>query len=200
MTEFALAATIPHLELVERCQRRDEDAFRQFFELFHARVRKIALKILKDETAAEDATQETFFNVFRAIGRFRGDSQVTTWLSRIAINVCFETIRKNSKLASRTVDDADGELQNNFPAVDTPFSCYCRREQDEILRGVLEGLGRKHRVVVEMHDFDGLTIKEIAERLKVMEGTVKSRLFYGRLAFKKTYTSRMRCHLRSNAA
>ena len=128
--------------------------------------------------------QETFINVHRAAGKFRGDSRLGTWINRITINACLEILRRNRKHQQRTDEDVSDQnviLDLKRPS---PFESYRRAEIRDRVHGALSCLGDKHRDVVRLHDLDGYTIREIAERLQVAEGTVKSRLFYGRVQLK----------------
>lgn len=171
--------------LIERVKRDEEGAFQELFSLFRPKIFRTALRILKEEKSAEDATQETFLNVFRAARKFRGDSKVGTWINRIAVNVCLEILRKNKKHQWR--DDVDISQQHQLPdhrAV-SPFETARQREVRRRVRGAIARLGPKHSYVVQRHDLEGFTIKEIAAQLQVAEGTVKSRLFYGREELKR---------------
>ncbi len=175
-------ATVAPLEanLVDRVQNRDESAFSELFSRFRPKIFNTALRILKEEQSAEDALQETFLNVYRAAGRFRGDSKFGTWINRITINVCLEILRKNKKHSQRTDEDISDTPGIPDTRSATPFETARRREASRRVYSALERMGEKHRVVVRLHDLEGYTIREIAERLEVAEGTVKSRLFYGR--------------------
>jgi RNA polymerase sigma-70 factor, ECF subfamily len=180
-------ATVSPLEdqLMARIRTRDESAFQELFLHYGSRIYHTALRILKEEQSAEDALQETFMNVYRAANRFRGDSKVGTWINRITVNVCLEMLRKNRKHRQRTETDISEEV--NMPDLrrPNPFEQLHRQEVADKVRRALEVLSRKHRLVVRMHDLEGHTIKEIANRLGVAEGTVKSRLFYGREELKR---------------
>ncbi len=175
-------ATVAPLEanLVDRMQSRDENAFRELFTRYRPKIFSTALRILKEEQSAEDALQETFLNVYRAAHRFRGDSKLSTWINRIAINVCLEILRKNKKHAQRTEEDISENQTLTDTRMATPFEAARTREAARRVHNALERMGVKHRDVVRLHDLEGYTIREIAEMLEIAEGTVKSRLFYGR--------------------
>ncbi len=172
-------------DLMTRIQAREDGAFRDLFDQFGNKIFRTALRILKEEQSAQDALQETFLNVFRAARHFRGDSKMGTWINRITVNVCLEMLRKNRKHDARIDEDISENTSLPDDNLRTPFeSC----EQIEIrarVQKALARIGRKHRVVVRMHDMEGYTIREIAEIIGVAEGTVKSRLFYGREELKR---------------
>ena len=180
-----IAGTSPlEAHLMARVQAQDAAAFQELFSRFRQKIYRTALRILKEDQSAQDALQETFFNVHRAAGRFRGDSRLGTWINRITINACLEILRRNKKHQQRTDEDVSDQnviLDHKRPS---PFESYRRAEIGDRVHRALSRLGDKHRDVVRLHDLDGYTIREIAERLQVAEGTVKSRLFYGRVQLK----------------
>ena len=166
--------------LIPGIRNGDEGAFRELFRRFQGNVYGTALRILKEEQAARDALQETFVNIHRACHKFRGDSKLSTWINRIAINVCLETIRRNRKHRRNLDGDVSEWVHLEDVSQRTPFE---ELRRTEIRRRVLAGisaLNEHHRKVVWLHDLEGFTIREIAKSLKVAEGTIKSRLFYGR--------------------
>lgn len=172
-------------QLMARIRTRDESAFQELFLHFGSRIYRTALRILKEEQSAEDALQETFMNVYRASNRFRGESKVGTWINRITVNVCLEMLRKNKKHLQRTETDISEQIELADIRRPDPFQHLHKMEVANKVQLALKSLSRKHRLVVQMHDLEGHTIKEIANRLGVAEGTIKSRLFYGREELKR---------------
>lgn len=175
--------------LISRIQAREESAFSELFYRFQSNIYHTALRILKEEQSAQDALQETFLNVYRAVRNFRGDSTVGTWINRITVNVCLEMIRKNKKHQQRTDEDISENLTLCDEQSQSPFENLSQREIKERVGKAMMRLGKKHCDVVRMHDLEGFTIREIAEILRVAEGTVKSRLFYGRNTLKRALTN-----------
>lgn len=180
-------ATVSPMEadLMSRIQAREDGAFGELFNRFGNKIFRTALRMLKEEQSAEDALQETFLNVYRAARHFRGDSKVGTWINRIAINVCLEMIRKNRKHDQRTDDDISENQTLPDEHGSTPYETIEQAETRARVQRALARLGHKHYDVVRMHDLEGFTIREIADRLDIAEGTVKSRLFYGREELKR---------------
>lgn len=171
--------------LLSRIQAREDGAFSEFFEQFRDKIFRTALKILKEEQSAEDALQETALNVYRAVRHFRGDSRMGTWINRITVNVCLEMIRKNKKHRQCTEEDISERVTLPDEHSPNPFDALRQAELRDRISKALARLSKKHTIVVEMHDLEGYTIREIAEILKISEGTIKSRLFYGREALKR---------------
>ncbi len=124
-------------------------------------------------------------NIYRAADKFRGDSKVGTWINRITVNVCLEIIRKNKKHSKRSETDISDDVRVPDLKTATPFEKMRQFEIRRRVEGAMDRLGSKHYHVVRLHDLEGYTIREIAEKLGVAEGTVKSRLFYGREDLKR---------------
>lgn len=176
------------LLLLHRCQERNEDAYGEIYRVHQQKVFNIAYRILGDRALAEDALQETFINIYRGIRFFRGDSKISTWINRIAVNVCLGLIRKNKRTPTLELDGTSETFQQSLESLEVgPFESYFIREHREKVQRALDNISHKHRTVVRMHDLEGHTIAEIAEHLAVPAGTVKSRLFYGRKEFKEHY-------------
>src|SRR6266852_3349054 len=91
--------------LVRRCQRGDEDAFRELMRLYRGRAVYLAAQVLRDRTEAEDVVQEAFLRVFRSIGKFRGDASFYSWLYRIVLNLCMDRSRLASSHTTLGLDE-----------------------------------------------------------------------------------------------
>lgn len=185
MGTYIAAVSPQEAGLISRIQAREEGAFYEFFQRFQSSIYRTAFKILKEEPSAQDALQETALNVYRAVRNFRGDSTIGTWINRITVNVCLEMIRKNKKHKQRTEDDISEHVNLPDTRFKNPLESLHQTEVQGRVHKALDRLGRRHRDVVRLHDLEGYTIREIADLLKISQGTVKSRLFYGREAFKR---------------
>ncbi len=176
--------------LLRRCRAKDPEACNELFSRFNRRIFNTAYRILGEEASAEDALQETLINVYRGIGSFRGESKVSTWISRITINVCLGMLRKGK---NRQHLDLEDESAKNMPAEATPLVDPLEYASLAELRSLVEESFRqmtdKQGIVLRLHDMEGHTIQEIAGIIKCPVGTVKSRLFYGRQEFKAIFTS-----------
>ena len=178
------------LALLHRCRTNDPEACNELFSLYNRRIFNTAYRILGEEASAEDALQETLLNVYRGISRFRGDSKVSTWISRITINVCLGMLRKGKNRQFVDLDDEDARV---LPAEATPSTDPLAHASLAELRLLVEESFRrmtdKQGIVVRLHDMEGHTIQDIAGIIHCPAGTVKSRLFYGRQEFKTIFTS-----------
>lgn len=178
------------VELLRRCRSNDADACNRILQRYHRKIYNTAYRILGEPASAEDASQEALLNVYRGLARFRGDSQVSTWISRITVNVCLGMMRKGRNQRVVALDD---DVARSLPADATPYldpERYASSgELGERIGRAFARMSPKHRAVVRMHDMEGYTIPEIARRLRCPAGTVKSRLFYGREQFKEIFKS-----------
>ena len=93
------------LELIERIQGGDQDAFKELVERYQRKVYSICYGMLKDQEASLDVSQEVFIKVYRYLEKFNRESSFYTWLYRITVNMCIDYIRKNSKVQRVEYDD-----------------------------------------------------------------------------------------------
>jgi RNA polymerase sigma-70 factor (ECF subfamily) len=178
-------------ELLQRCRRDDPEACNELLSLYNRRIFNTAYRILGEEAQAEDALQETLINIYRGLNRFRGASQISTWISRITVNVCLGMIRKGKNKKHLSLDDEmdSGELSASPTPYLDPLNHAVSNELSDFIEETLQRMSEKQRHVVQLHDMEGNTIPEVARILHCPVGTVKSRLFYGRQEFKDIYNA-----------
>lgn len=176
--------------LLQRCRMNDPEACRQFFDQYNRKIFNTAYRILGEEASAEDALQETLLNVYRGLSSFRGDSKISTWISRITVNVCLGMLRKGK---GRQFVDLEDETTRELSAAPTPsidpLAYASLQELRDTVADVFSRMTQKQAIVVRLHDMEGHTIQEIARIIHCPVGTIKSRLFYGRQEFKDIYDS-----------
>jgi len=183
--------------LLQRCRSNDPEACNELFSRYNRRIFNTAYRILGEEASAEDALQETLLNIYRGIPRFRGDSKISTWISRITINVCLGMLRKGkNKQFVELEDSAARDLPADRSAVTDPLAHASLEELKSIVGEIFSRMSEKQGIVVRLHDMEGRTIQEISEIIGCPAGTVKSRLFYGRQEFKAIFNSRINGALR----
>ncbi len=174
--------------LLDRCRMKDPEAYDEFLSRYTRRILNTAYRILGEESSAEDALQETLINVYRGLSSFRGDSKVSTWVSRITVNVCLGILRK---ARYRHFVDLEDDVARELPALPTPRTDPLEHAASEELRDLVaatfDRMSEKQGEVVRLHDMQGHTIQEIARMIRCPSGTVKSRLFYGRQEFKSIF-------------
>ena len=159
--------------LVARAAAGDVHAARELYDQHADRVYRLAYRMCGDRDLAGDLTQDVFVRVFSHLGRFRGEAAFTTWLHRVAVTTCLNTLRKVKRFRRREV-----ELEAAGMAVEQPA------QGDPVLRVALdEAIGALPpvlRVALVMHAIEGYTHGEIAAALGIAEGTSKSRVFEAR--------------------
>ena len=162
------------LDLVERFLDGDMEAFNDLMAAHEDRVFGICLRMLRDRDTALDAVQETFINVFRKADHYKAEAAFSTWLYRVAVNTCYDNIRKSKRRAAAplpdSLDPADPHSQDEFAAVEL-------RPQIE---DALAGLPPEFRAAVVLVDLENNALATAANILGVPVGTVKSRVFRGR--------------------
>lgn len=172
----------PDATLVERCLKGDEAAWEDLVRIHTRRVYSICYRFTNSQTEAQDITQEVFLRVFRSLRSYRSsEGSFTVWLNRLTRNLLIDHYRR-SKL-----DRATEPLEQQFPELEEKTSLDGRadalvagREAGEILQAALQKLSPELREAVILRDLEELEYKEIAQVLRIPEGTVKSRLNRGR--------------------
>ncbi len=157
--------------------------FEKLVTAYEKNVYNLALRMVGDPDDAADITQETFIKAYRALGSFRGDSKVSSWLYRIASNVCLDFLRSRSRRAQVPLsfenEDAEGEIE--LPDMSqNPEKVLMKKLSKEAVRRGMEKLPPKQRQILVLRELCGLSYAELAQTLSVEEGTVKSRIFRAR--------------------
>ncbi|MBN2317442.1 MAG: RNA polymerase sigma factor [Acidobacteria bacterium] len=179
-----------NMVVLERCMANDPDACYELFSKYNRKIFNTAYRILGEESSAEDALQETMLNVYRGISSFRGDSKISTWISRITINVCLGMLRKGKRRQHVEMEeDSFGDLPAESNVFTDPLAYTSMMELKRRIRETFSRMTGKQALVVRLHDMEGNTIQEIAKIIRCPVGTVKSRLFYGRQEFKALYNT-----------
>ncbi len=179
-----------NLALLQQCRANDPEACNELLRKYNRIIFNTAYRILREEAWAEDALQETMLNVYRGLANFRGDAKLSTWISRITVNVCLGMLRKGCRQRLVALED---DLLRTLPAEagssSDPHRGAALSEMGANIQKTFARMSHRHRAVVRLHDMEGYTIQEIAGIIGCPVGTVKSRLFYGRQEFKSIYSA-----------
>lgn len=171
-------------ELVERARGRDEAALREIMQANNRRLYRLARGILRSDSEAEDVVQETYVRAFTHLDGFRGESGLSTWLSRIAINEALGRARSaRPQVELGSVPEATLEAQIiKFPASPPgdPERTMAQREIQRVLERAIDELPDVFRMVFVARVMEGMNIEETAELLGVKPETVKTRLHRAR--------------------
>ncbi len=172
----------PDLNLVERCLSGDEAAWETLVRTHTRRVYGFCYRFTGKDSEAQDLTQEVLLRVFRSLKSYRSDDGAfATWLARLSRNLLIDHYRRTRQ--DRSTDSIEEQLPMIEERVATsarPEGLLAGREASELLQGALQRLSPDLREAVILRDLQELEYREIAEVLKVPEGTVKSRLNRGR--------------------
>ena len=165
--------------LIEKCAGKDENAFERLISMYEGKIYNICFYLLKNREDAADATQEVCIKIYKSIGKFKGDSKLSTWIYRISYNTCLDYIKKRrDELSFEEVINTEGSLNSKTEGI-----IEARELKFELKRCILN-LSNDFKTVIVLRDIEGLSYLEIAEILNIEVGTVKSRLNRAREALK----------------
>jgi RNA polymerase sigma-70 factor, ECF subfamily len=178
-------ATTSEAELVVRARARDEAALRAIMQANNRRLYRLARGILRNDSEAEDVVQETYVRAFTHLDGFRGESGLSTWLSRIAINEALGRARsRKPQVELGALPEAALEAQIiQFPlssAAGDPEKSMAQREIQRVVERAIDELPDVFRMVFIARVMEGMNIEETAELLGVKPETVKTRLHRAR--------------------
>lgn len=179
-------------DLATHAHQGDGGAFRLIVQRNNRRLFRVARSIVRDDAEAEDVVQETYVRAAANLASFRGESRLSTWLTRIAVNEALGRLRRERPTVGvEAIDDAHarhGEVLM-FPGlagVPDPETAAARTEVRRLLERAIDGLPEPFRMVFIMRDIEGLSVEETAEHLELRPATVKTRLFRAREQLRKS--------------
>ena len=173
--------------LVERALDNDLAAFEQLVARYQTKIVAYATRMLNDQEEGEDVAQEVFVKAYRSLESFRGASSFSTWLYRIATNLCIDRVRKRKRSPQQAysldepLDKEEEHGGRDLPDLSAEPSRNVEREELRLqVRAKLAEMPEKLRAVLLMCDIQGMAYEDIARSLECPVGTVKSRLFHAR--------------------
>ena len=171
-------------QLVERVQKGDKRAFDLLVLKYQFKLQAIVGRFIRDIDEVADVTQEAFIKAYRAIPKFRGESQFYTWLYRIAVNTAKNhLVSKTRRPITADVDIADAEqFSNNERFIDevSPENELLGQQLQQAIDNALGALPEDLRNALTLREFDGLSYEDIAVVMDCPVGTVRSRIFRAR--------------------
>jgi RNA polymerase sigma-70 factor (ECF subfamily) len=181
---------VPDESLVAQAKQNDYQAFEELVKRYEGRIYGHTLRLLGNREDAEDVLQETFLNVFRALGNFRGDSTFSTWIYRIATNNALMRLRKLSH-GEREFDDElpppeSMKRQALASHILDPKDALLEKEMLEELDKAIERLPEKYRTIFLLRDVEEFSTDKAAQVLGISEAAVKSRLHRARLFIRES--------------
>ena len=167
---------------LDRLRAGDAPAFEELVMTYQHRVFGVALRMLGNRAEAEEVAQEAFVRAHRALGDFRGDAKLSTWLYAITSRLCLNRLASGERRMARQGEDALLRLSDAGPRPDAALE---RRELETALGRAIAELPEDRRIVVVLRDLEGLSYEEIAQVLELELGTVRSRLHRARADLKE---------------
>jgi RNA polymerase sigma-70 factor (ECF subfamily) len=169
-------------ELVARSIEGDLDSFNQLVVRWERPIYALAYRVIGREEDAHDVCQETFLRAFRAIKGFKGQAKFSSWLYRIALNLCRDWMRRERRAPLVQVPDGVDpmEIANELPApIESLDDTVARRELTSAVARAMATLPDEQRTAIILKEYHGLTFQEIADMLGCPLSTVKTRLYQG---------------------
>jgi RNA polymerase sigma factor (sigma-70 family) len=177
-------------QLLSAAKKGDRTAFGQLFERHAKKIFHSTLRITRNREDAEDALQDCFLSGLLHLNDFDGRSQLSTWLTRIAINAALMKLRRNrySKEVSMEFVDEEGQERPRFQFIDAalnPEDSFVEQERVNALHNALAGLRPRVRAAIEICQLQECSVRETARKLGISTAAAKGRLFHARAALRK---------------
>jgi RNA polymerase sigma-70 factor (ECF subfamily) len=158
----------------------DERAFTQLVRRWRGPIQELCVRMTGDVQRGEDLSQETFIRVFARRKMYQPSGKFSTWLWRIALNLCYDELRRRQRREETLVHESEGEtiaaMEAFIAPEPAPDRLLAERERGELVRWALMKLPETYRTVLVLRHYQDLKFREIADVLEVPEGTVKSRM------------------------
>ena len=189
------------LELAQKASGGDASAFRAIMQRNNGRLYRVARSVLKNDSDAEDAVQEAYLKAYAKLGGFRGESALSSWLTRIVLNEALMRLRKGRRIAE-TAKTLEQETQSaqivRFPGMaygSDPEKQAATRQISRIIERAVDALPVHFRVVFVMRCVEEMRIEETAEQLGIPEATVKTRHYRARHLLRRALDEELRTSL-----
>jgi len=178
-------APVDEESLVRQARRGDLEAYDELVRRHQERIYATIYHMTANHEDANDLAQESFIKAYQALKSFKGGSSFYTWLYRIAVNKTINFLKQRNNRVHMSLNDLDFNTENNPDLValisdQTPRRAAGLNELSEKLNAALLKLSEPHRLVMVLHDVQGLSHEEVAKVMDCNIGTVRSRLFYAR--------------------
>ena len=161
--------------LIGRIANGDRLAMQVLYARHHVRVFRFVVRLVRDESTAEDLISEVFFDVWRQAGRFEGRSAVSTWLLAIARFKALSALRR--KPGEELDEDSTAAIEDGS---DSPHVALEKKDKSALIRKCLAGLSAQHREIIDLVYYHDKSVEEVAQIVGIPENTVKTRMFYAR--------------------
>ncbi|MEP6994138.1 MAG: sigma-70 family RNA polymerase sigma factor [Acidobacteriota bacterium] len=184
------------LELVSRIKRGDDEAFREMVERYHARIYSLSYGVLRNPEDAEEATQDSFWTLYRKIGTFDESKKFFSWFYRVALNQAYSRARRRKPVVTVPIDDYMPRFASDGHRASPELAAWIDGVEDEAIardlaeraEGFIAELPKTYRDVIWMVDVEEMKPSDVAEILKISIPALKSRLHRARLFVRQRLT------------
>ena len=167
------------IDLILRCQQKDQEAFKEIFNRYHKKVYRIAYGVVRKREDALDIVQEVFIKLFRSIKNFKGEALFYTYLYRMTLNTAIDHTRKLKKSSTLSLNE-EGAFEPSDGVEKRPDYVLLDKELEEKVKAAMGKLPTDQRAALILREVEGLSYQEMADVMGCSIGTVMSRLHYGR--------------------
>lgn len=187
---------MPEGELVSRAARGDEMAFEAIMRRHNQLMFRTARSILKNDMEAEDAVQEAYLRAWRALGNFRSEAKLSTWLVRIVINEALGRARRTTAQViplDVAMYSMDPEIQSSLTEAPDqgPENLAMRAQMRELLEARIDLLPESFRTVFMLRAVEEMSVEEVSQMLRIPEATVRTRFFRARSLLRESLASQI---------
>lgn len=173
------------VQLIRDFRDGDVIAFNKLVSRWQNKIHRFVYRYFADSDEAREITQKTFIKVYHRIDTLDDESKFSSWIYRIATNLCLDELKRAGRRKSVKLDECIET--KDLTELHTPHSKLEKKELQQLLQKALLAIPKEQRAVIILKEFEKLTFREIAEVLEESENTVKSRMYYGLKALRKIF-------------
>lgn len=184
-------------ELLDGLKQNDQQAFRMLLNQYRDKIFRVCYGLLNNVEDAEEIAQDVFVEVYRSVHQFKGQSALSTWLYRIAVNKSLNLIKKNKTKTWLVLMDTLFPQSRNEPAAPErsdpgPQRILERKESEKHIQDILNRLPENQRIAFTLHKYEDLPHKEIAEIMALSLASVESLIFRAKDTLRKKYSEKLK--------
>ena len=163
--------------LLEQVAAGNQRAYEELYRLLSRRVYAFVRRMIENAESADEIMVDTMYEVWKTAGRYRGDSQVTTWILGIARYKVLMAMRSRPSARHEDIEDYADIIASEVP---DGYAVLAEKQTQALIQRCIQGLSEKHRECIHLTHFEDMSMPEVAAALGIPEGTVKSRLSHAR--------------------
>lgn len=167
-------------EIIHRSRNNDADAFRRLVEGHYSFVFSLSFRLLCNHDDAKDAAQETFIRVWKHLTRYDDRVKFTTWLYKIAVNICYDRLKSMKRNSNHMAGSAEIQQLLVQPSADNPENTLINNDLAQIVRFFTDSLTPKQKLVFTLSDLEQMEVNEIKEITGLSPAKIKSNLYLAR--------------------